>query len=49
MEQMTSLQDQLNQIIQGQQADILAGSGSQIAFGAAAAAIVIGLLVCFSD
>lgn len=47
MEQMTSLQDQLNQIMQGQQADILAGSGSQIAFGAAAAAIVIGLLVCF--
>lgn len=46
MEQMTSLQDQLNQIMQGQQADILAGSGSQIAFGAAAA-IVIGLLVCF--
>ena len=47
MEQMTSLQDQLNQIMQGQQADILTGSGSQIAFGAAAAAIVIGLLVCF--
>lgn len=47
MEQMTSLQDQLNQIIQGHQTDILVGSGSQIAFGAAAAAIVIGLLICF--
>ena len=47
MEQMTNIQDQLNQILNGQPGELLSAAGTQAAYGALAAAVVVGLLVCF--
>lgn len=47
MEQLSGIQEQLNQIVEGQQLNVFAEGGAAVGVGAAAAGIVVGLLICF--
>ena len=47
MEQLSGIQEQLNQIVEGQQLNVFEEGGAAVGVGAAAAGIVVGLLICF--
>lgn len=47
MEQFKHIQEQVNQLVDSRQLDFLTGGDAAVSLGAAAAAIVVGILICF--